>query len=367
MTAELFDLTPTEEQRMMRESLQRFAVTEMAPIARQADDDGEIPADIYAQIHELGLHMLPVPENLGGAGMGRSPIANVLNTEDLAHGDMAMAIGALSTLSYVNVLLDYGTDAQQELLLPPIMEDASVIGTIAFMEPRATFDPQALQTTAVEAEGGYIINGAKSMVVRAMSAHRVLVFATLDDGSTGGFIVEPKMDGMSLKREKTMGLCGLEMYTLTFEDLKVEPSALLGDGPLDMQRFIDLGRLGSCALSIGVCQAVLDYVVPYCNDREAFGEPITNRQAVAFMIADMATELEGMRLATWRAVSRAEQGMEFHREAYLARTLCSEQAMQIGTNGVQLLGGHGFTHEHPVELWYRNLRAIGLLEGTLVV
>jgi len=112
---------------------------------------------------------------------------------------------------------------------------------------------------------------------------------------------------------------------------------------------------------------VLDYVIPYCNDRKAFGEPISNRQAVAFMVADIAVELDGMRLLTWRAASRAEQGLPFAREAFLARVLCAEKGMQIGTNGVQLLGGHGFTKEHPVERWYRDLRAISLMEGGVMV
>ena len=138
---------------------------------------------------------------------------------------------------------------------------------------------------------------------------------------------------------------------------------MLGERPFDLERFIDLSRLGICALAVGTCQAVLDYVTEYCNERVAFGEPITNRQSVAFMIADIAIELEAMRLMTWRAASRAEQGLPFHKEAYLAKVFCGEHAMKIGTDGVQLLGGHGFCREHPMEMWYRNLRAISLLEG----
>ncbi|MDQ8036033.1 MAG: acyl-CoA dehydrogenase family protein, partial [Pedobacter sp.] len=122
-----------------------------------------------------------------------------------------------------------------------------------------------------------------------------------------------------------------------------------------------------CALAVGVSQAVLDYVVPYVNERVAFGEPISQRQSVAFTVANMAIELEGMRLLTYRAASRAEQGLSFHKEAYLARVLCAEKAMEIGTNGIQMLGGHGFIREHLVELFYRNLRAVGILEGAAVV
>ena len=149
----------------------------------------------------------------------------------------------------------------------------------------------------------------------------------------------------------------------------VNSAAKLGENEktLDLQRLIDLSRLGTCALSVGCCQAVLDYVIPYVNERVAFGEPISNRQSVAFMVANIAIELDGMRLMVLRAASRAEQGLDFHKEAYLARTLCAKYAMEIGTNGVQLLGGHGFCREHPVELWYRNLRAIGILEGIVSI
>jgi alkylation response protein AidB-like acyl-CoA dehydrogenase len=145
--------------------------------------------------------------------------------------------------------------------------------------------------------------------------------------------------------------------------------ALLGGSPgaVDYEEVLSRCSIGWCGLAVGTCQAILDYVIPYCNDRKAFGEPISNRQAVAFMIADIATELAGMRLLTWRAASRAEQGLPFQREAYLARVLCSEKGMKIGTDGVQLLGGHGFTKEHPVERWYRDLRAISLLENGLLV
>jgi alkylation response protein AidB-like acyl-CoA dehydrogenase len=130
---------------------------------------------------------------------------------------------------------------------------------------------------------------------------------------------------------------------------------------------IRLSRLGWCALAVGTGQAVLDYVVPYVNERVAFGEPVSHRQSVAFMVADLATELDGMRLATYRAASRAEQGLDFARETALARRLCSDYGMAIGNDGVQLLGGHGYVKEHPVERWYRDLRAVGLAEGVVLV
>jgi alkylation response protein AidB-like acyl-CoA dehydrogenase len=152
------------------------------------------------------------------------------------------------------------------------------------------------------------------------------------------------------------------------DDVAVPSGALLAEGsPEVYSQCVSLARLGWCALAVGTAQAVLDYVIPYVKDRTAFGEPIGNRQAVAFTVANMAIELDGMRLLSYRAASRADQGLDFAREATLARRLCAERGMQIGSDGVQLLGGHGYVKEHPVERWYRDLRAAGVMEGVLVI
>ncbi len=180
-------------------------------------------------------------------------------------------------------------------------------------------------------------------------------------------MVERDRPGVEVVPEPTMGLRGANPCRLKLHDVELPAEALLGptEGPFDHQRVVDLARLAWCGLAVGQGRAVLDYVKTYCNDRIAFGEPITNRQAVAFMIADIAIELEGMRLTTWRAASRAERGERFTKEAHLAFTLCAEKAMKIGTDGVQLLGGSGFIREHPVERWYRHLRGVGVMEGGL--
>ena len=156
---------------------------------------------------------------------------------------------------------------------------------------------------------------------------------------------------------------------VTLENVRIEASARLGEGEktFDYQRLIDLSRLGACAAAVGTAQALLEHVTQYANERIAFGEPISHRQAVAFMVANIAIELEGMRLVTLKAASRAEQGQSYAREVALARKLAAEYGMKIGTDGVQLLGGHGFVKEHPVERWYRDLRAVGVMEGAVLV
>ena len=163
-----------------------------------------------------------------------------------------------------------------------------------------------------------------------------------------------------------MGLRAAALTRVVLKDVEVGSVAPLGDAD-DYLECVRLSRLAWCALSLGTAQAVLDYVIPYVNERQAFGEPVSHRQSVAFMVANIGIELQGMRLVTYRAASRAAQGKDFAREVALARRLCAERGMQIGNDGVQLLGGHGFVKEHPVERWYRDLRAIGLMEGGVLV
>ncbi|CAA0122007.1 Acyl-CoA dehydrogenase [Halioglobus japonicus] len=363
----LFDLTLTDEQRMNRESMQRFAAAEIRSRAKPVDEGTSAAQDFYPDTAELGLTLLPIPEALGGAGVERSPTSNALIFEDLAHGDMSLALGSISPMAFVNTLLDQGSDAQREKYLPLFCSGEFKAATTALLEPRATFEPSAPATTATVSGDGYTLSGTKAMVPLGMDAELTLVAARLENGDNAAFIFEGTPDGMTRTAESNMGLLGAQLATLNFDNVQLPADALLGSGSFDMQRFIDLSRIGICALAVGTCQAVLDYVKPYVNERVAFGEPISNRQSVAFMVADIAIELEAMRLMTWRAASRAEQGLDFHEQAYLAKIFCAEHAMKIGTDGVQLLGGHGFCREHPVEMWYRNLRAIDTLEGVASV
>ncbi len=165
-----------------------------------------------------------------------------------------------------------------------------------------------------------------------------------------------------------MGIRAAATGLLTFDGVQLPEGALLGDGDAAVYaECVALARLGWCALAVGTAQSVLDYVIPYVNERKAFGEPISNRQAVAFTVANISIELEGMRLATYRAASRVDQDLTFTREVSIARRLCAERGMAIGSDGVQMLGGHGYVKDHPVERWYRDLRAAGLFEGGVLV
>lgn len=363
-TTDLFDLNITDEQQMIRDSVRAFATDLLRPAAAVANQTQSTAQEIQEAARELGLGLFAVPEELGGAASERSTVTSVLVAEDLGYGDMGQALALLAPIGVANALTQWGSAEQQARYLPAFVDDNPPQATIAVAEPSLLFDPQQLATQAVPSGNDWLLSGTKSLVPIAAEAELFLVAANTDQGPQV-FIIEGGSDGLSLSASPSMGLRAAALHNLHLDNVRVPDSQRLGGDEFDYQAFVDLGTLSWCALAIGTCQAVLDYVVGYSNERQAFGEPISHRQAVAFMIADMAIELEAMRMLTWRAACRAEQGKSFQREAYLARTLVKEKAMQIGTDGVQLLGGHGFTHEYPVERWYRDLRAVGVAFGGL--
>jgi alkylation response protein AidB-like acyl-CoA dehydrogenase len=313
--------------------------------------------------------MLGVPESLGGAVDERSAVTSVLVAEALAHGDMGLAFAALAPAGVATALSLWGDAGQQATYLPELVGDDPPAAALATLEPRPLFDPMHLQTVArPAADGGFRLDGVKALVPRAAEAELFVVSAQLEDGGPALFVVESKTKGVFTEPEPAMGLRAAATGKLVLDDVTLPASALLAGGdPGAYAESVHRARLAWCALAVGTGQAVVDYVIPYVNERVAFGEPVSHRQAVAFAIADMATELEGMRLATYRAASRADQGKDFAHPAAIARHLCSEKGMQIGSDGLQMLGGHGFVKEHPVERWYRDLRAAGVMEGALLV
>ncbi len=364
-----FDLTETDEQKMFRESVRRFADDSMRAQAVEAETACLAPDQLLAELGELGLAHLVVPEALGGMATERSPVTGVLVAEELGRGDMGLAIAALAPIGVANALVRWGSAAQQVKYLPAFLTDAPPRAAIAITEPQPLFEPAEMTSRATSDGDGFLLSGVKSLVPLGRTADFFLVAAELDTKGPHVFIVRRDSPGVSIEAAPAMGIRAADTATLTLTDVRLENADLLGERPgaCDFTELVDLARIAWCALAVGTSQAVLDYVIPYCNDRIAFGEPVSHRQSVAFMIADLAIELEGMRLLTLRAASRAEAGESFHREAYLARVACAEHGMKIGTDGVQLLGGHGFIKEHPVERWYRDLRVVGSAEGALMV
>lgn len=362
----VFDLTPTDDQDMIVGVVRELAAEVLRPAAESAETANATSAEVLAQADELGLSQLGVPESLGGLAEERSAVTAALVAEALAHGDMGQAVACLSPAAVATALTLYGSDVQQQTYLPAFVGDDVPAAAFAVTEPQPLFDPTAPATTAVRTPDGFRLDGVKSAVVRGADAELFVVAADLEGEGPRLFLVESGTEGLGVAPDPAMGLRAASLARLSLDAVPVGSDALLGDGD-DYRDALRRARVAWAALAVGTGQAVLDYVKQYVLERQAFGEPIAHRQAVAFMVADIAIELEGMRLAVRRAASRADQGLDLAREAGIAHSLASRHGMKIGTDGVQLLGGHGFVKEHPVERWYRDLRAVGVMEGALLV
>jgi alkylation response protein AidB-like acyl-CoA dehydrogenase len=340
------------------------------PAAAEANETCVAPEALVKAGVEIGLPTLGVPESLGGISEERAVMAGTLVAEALAKGDLGLAVAALAPGAVATAVATWGTDEQQQTYLPAFTGNDVPAAALALTEPRPLFDALDPQTTARRDGADLVLDGVKSLVPRGAEAELFVVGARLD-GSNVLVLVESSAAGMSVEAEPAMGVRAASLSTLVLEGVRVPESNILGvlDGAPDhaYAECVRLSRLAWCALSVGVGQAVLDHVTPYVKEREAFGEPIAHRQSAAFMVADIATELQAMRLLTWKAAARAAAGDDFSREVGLARTLCADKGMRIGLDGVQLLGGHGFVKEHPVERWYRDLRAISIIEGGVLV
>ncbi len=364
----LFDLTPSDEQRMIQETVREFAAEQLRPAASAADSECAPPAELAGRAAELGITQMSVPDEAGGIGTEQSSVTNVLVAEALAQGDMGLAVACLAPAAVANALARWGDEHQQATYLPPLVGDDVPAAALSIVEPRPLFDPFELRTGARRTPDGFVLDGVKSMVPRAADAELFVVAARIEGRGPALFLVHSDAPGLTVEAEPSMGLRGAAMGRLVLDGVALDSTALLGNADIDVYReCVRLSRIGWSALAVGTAQAVLDYVTPYVNERRAFGEPISHRQGVAFKVADIGIELEGMRLATYRAAGRAEQDRSCAREVALARRLCVDKGMSIGSDGVQLLGGHGFVKEHPVERWYRDLRAVGVAEGVVLV
>ncbi|HMT05002.1 MAG TPA: acyl-CoA dehydrogenase family protein [Solirubrobacterales bacterium] len=366
----LFDLTPTDEQQMFVEAGQNFAASDIRPAAAKADAEKETPTRLLAQANEIGVGTLGIPEEFDGVLGENSAVTWVLIAEVLAHGDPGIAYAALAPGAVATTIGRWGDADQQAAYLPAFTGESPPAAALAVLEPDALFSPFALKTTAeISAEGDWVLNGRKSLVARPGECELFVVAADTGEEGPALFIVEAGTEGLDFEPEPAMGLRAASTGQLVLDEVRVPAAAVLGDEAgrsMSYAECIAGSRVAWSALVSGTSQAVLDYVIPYVNERQAFGEPVSNRQSVAFQVSDIAIETGGIRLLTYRAASRADRGETFIREAALARRLAATKGMEIGSAGVQLLGGHGYVKEHPVERWYRDLRAAGVMEGALL-
>jgi acyl-CoA dehydrogenase len=360
----MYSFEPTEEQNMLIDSTQRFANTDLRPAAHDADEEGSIPKKIIEKGWELGLLQASIPEEFGGFGE-YSSVTSVLAAEELAWGDLAGALAVLLPGLYALPILLEGSEEQKSEYLPPVIEAEWKPYSSALLEPSFEFHPQELNTIAKANGGDYTITGEKVYVPFAEEAEGLIVFANLD-GKTQGFIIPKQTAGIVIgERQKLMGINGFPVYKVAFNDVRVPKGQHLGgpSGHSD-QRIVDIMRVTMAALAVGLSRAAFEYSRDYAKERDVFGVKVAQKQAIAFMLAEMATEIEAIRLLTWEAAWKLDNYKDdASKGAYLAISGAMDMAMMVTDRAVQVLGGHGYIREHPVELWMRNGRGIAAFTG----
>ncbi len=365
----MYSFDPTEEQQMLVDAVKKYAVHDLRSAARNAEETGELPKSIIAKGWDLGLLQASIPELYGGFGE-RSAITSALALEEMAFGDLAGTLAVMAPSLFATPILLAGTAEQKKEYLPAVVEGDWKPYTAALIEFSFDFDPNELRTTATPKGDEYILNGEKAFVPFARDAQIILVYANLD-GQSQAFIVGKDTAGVSIggEREKLMGLNALPLYRVKLENVKVPVANRLGGVyGHDFDQILASMRIANAVTAVGVANAAFEYAMSYAKEREAFGVKIAQKQAIAFMLAEMRTEIEAIRLLTWEAAWK----LDSHREdacnaAYLAAIGATDMAMMVTDRAVQVLGGHGYIREHPVELWMRNGRGFAMFTGLSIV
>jgi alkylation response protein AidB-like acyl-CoA dehydrogenase len=363
----MVNLKPTDEQELIRQTMSGFAREVLRPHGREADERNAVPEEVVQRGWELGLVQSAIPEALGGYGDVRSAVGGVLLVEELAYGDLSLAMHLLAPRLLTIPLLVAGTEDQQKRWLPRFAGAEFTAGTAAFVEPQWDFDPTALATRAERRGGDWILSGAKCLVPLAKQAEAILVYASAPDGPAA-FVVERGAAGLTVgERERNMGIKALDTFPIKLESVRVPAADRLGTEGTDVRPLIDAGRVAVAALAVGVARAAFEYSRDYAKDRRAFGVAIAQKQAIAFKLADMAIEIDAMRLLAWEAAWTLDQGRPATRECYLAKSYASRSALTVCDNALQVLGGHGYIREHSVELFLRNARGFATFDGLAIV
>lgn len=361
----MYSFEPSEEQKMLIDAVSRYATSDLRPAAHDAEENKELPPKLISKGWELGVLQASIPEAYGGFGE-RSAVTGVLAAEAMAYGDLAGALAIGTPGLFALPVLLAGSEEQKKQYLPPVIEADWRAYTAALLEPSFDFDPNDLKTAATVNGDDYVLKGEKTFVPFAANAEAMIVYAKLD-GVTKGFIIPKGAAGLKVgeEREKYLGLNALPFYKVTLEAVKVPKANLL---PGDFAAVLAAGRVALAAMAIGVAKAALEYSRDYAKERDVFGVKVAQKQAIAFMLAEMATEIEAIRLLTWEAAWMIDANKEdASKQAYLALTGAVDMAMMVTDRAVQILGGHGYIREHPVELWMRNGRGFATFTGLAMV
>ena len=365
----MYSFEPNEEQKMLVEAVGKYAVNDLRAAGREAEEARALPSKLIAKGWELGVLQASIPEVYGGFGE-RSAVTGALAGEEFAFGNLAGALAVGTPNLFALPILLCGSEEQKQEYLPKVIEGNWTPYTSALIEYAFDFDPNALKTTATLKGDEYVITGEKAYVPFAKDAQAMIVYAALD-GVTQGFIVGKGAAGLTVaeEAEKMMGLNALPTYRVKLEGVNIAQANRLGGASgHDFERILSSMRVANAAAAVGVARAAFEYARDYAKEREAFGVKIAQKQAIAFMLAEMRTEIEGARLLTWEAAWKLDAGKDdAFIEAYLASTGAADMAMMVTDRAVQILGGHGYIREHPVEMWMREGRGFAMWTGFAMV
>ncbi|MBP6440398.1 MAG: acyl-CoA dehydrogenase family protein [Caldilineaceae bacterium] len=362
----MYSFDMTSEQKMLVDTVHRFAEKNLRSVYRQAEESKFVPESLVQMGWEIGLLPGSIDAQYGGYGE-YSALTNALYLEELAWGDLGATLHLLTPNLFAIPIAQFGSDKQKEEYLSRFCDEAFPKATAALVEPVVQFDPAELKTTAAKEGDAFVIDGRKTYVPLAAEAELFLVYAQ-ENGVTQAFIVPADAPGVKVgKRIKLMGVQALEMYEVEFNQVRVAKSARLGGlKGIRIQKLLTLSRITLAALAVGMARAAYEYAVNYAKERVAFGEPIAHRQSIAFMLANMRIEIEATRLMVWEAAYKFDEGEDAAKAAFLAKNYADKMVLEVTDGAVQVLGGHGYIREHPVELWLRNGRGFVTMDGAVL-
>lgn len=359
----------TEEQRMLQQTIREFAKTEIAPGASERDKTGQCPRELIGKLAELNLLGMIFPEKYGGAGMDYGCFVTAI--EDLARVDASVAITVCAHALSANHIYLFGNERQRESYLTPLAK-GEIIGAWANTEPGAGSDAAGITTAAVLDGDEWVINGRKCFITNGSCAGIFVITAVTEPGKKArgisAFIVERETPGFSIgRKEDKMGLRSSDTAELIFENCRIPARNLLGEsgaGFMSAMQVLDTGRIGIGALAVGIAQGAMDASISYAGSRHQFGRPIGEFEAIQWMLADMATEIDASRLLVYKAAQLKDLGRRFSREASVAKLFASETSVRTCMKAIQIHGGYGYTREYPVERFLRDAKLCEIGEGT---
>jgi len=366
----MLSFNPSEEQQMLIDAIAKYAVNDVRKIAHEADEHSELPRDVVRKGWEIGILPAGIPETYGGFGE-YSAVTNVLAAEELAYGDLSVAMAVMAPALVALPVLISGTEEHKQNVLPALAEETPPGFTAALIEPGISFNPASLKTTAKRENGHYLLNGAKCYVPLAADARLMVIYARdSETGQIDGFLVEGGVEGMTIsEREKLMGIRALPTYRVNLSNVKVSAACKLGgEQPTQYQKILSHSRVALTAMATGVARSAFEYARNYAKERVAFGVPIAQKQAIAFMLAEMAIEVDAMRLMAWEAAWKldTDPNADVTKDSVLAKEYADKSVLEVTDRAVQVLGGHGYIREHPVERWLRNGRGFVNFEGMVM-